>query len=192
MKRAFRTLLVAVFVATPFLASCDNSGEKLTAVETVQPQEGLIGDLLDSTLKLLGRILGGADANGAKASAWIGTGGGTISTAAYTLTVPAGAVSKPTLFVVEPTNIGLYVVDLHAYEQTLLGKIDVGAKGFLKPVTLSISYAQANGVQDPAGLVVLYVSTTSLPEIQTTIVDLAKKKISSPLSHFSKYAMAQN
>jgi hypothetical protein len=191
MKRSFKLLAVALIAITPMLSSCADTNEP-SAPATVQPQEGLITDLLGGVLRLVGVVLTGPDANGPDVSKWIGPAGGTISTAAYTLVVPANAVSVNTRFDVEPTNTGAYMLDLHAYKKGLLGLIDVGAAGFNKPVTLTVSYANAEGVENARQIVIVYVKSSSSVEVQATTVNTTNQTVSSQLSHFSKYAMVQN
>lgn len=194
MKRTLKALLVAVLIATP-LSSCNEQTDPTTASAIVEPQDGLIGDLLNGVLGLAGSLITGPDANGEEVTKWIGSGGGTLSTAAYTLTVPAGAVSQSTRFRIEPTNTGTYSVDLSAHRKGgLLGLslIEVGSQGFAKPVKLTIKYANATNVQQPSDLVIIYIASNGTVELQTSIVNTTTQTVTSPLSHFSKYAMAQN
>jgi hypothetical protein len=191
MKRSLKALVTALLIAVPVITSCADVSGPVTAAPTIERQDGLIESLLGGVLKVVFDILSGPDANGSQASAWIGTGGGTLSTAAYTLIVPQGAVGENTKFVVEPVNDGTYTVQLHAYKQGLLGLVDVGAKGFKKPVTLRVSYANAVGVLNEKKIIIVYLDDGNA-EIQTTIVDTSKDYVYAPLSHFSKYAMAQN
>lgn len=201
MKRSFRAFLIAALVAVPLLSSCNEvqAPEVPQASNTIERQDGLIGDLLggvidvvEGTVNLLGSILTGPDANGDAAYAWIGSEGGTIKTAAYTLVVPRGAVRENTKFEVEPENNGAYIVNLHAYEKGLLGLVDVGGKGFRKPVLLTISYEKAKGVLDERKLTIIYLSSESSTEVQPSTVDRRDKEVTAQLQHFSKYAMAQN
>lgn len=195
MKRSFKAFLAAVLIAVPVLASCNEASNPVSPVSTIERQDGLldlVGGLVGGVLKLVGGILTGPDANGSEAYAWITSEGGTVKTAAYTLTVPRGAVSTKTKFVVKPTNTGAYMLELDAYQQGLLGLVNVGAKGFKKPVLLTISYAKATGVTDAKSIVIVYVTTSVDGVIQSTTVDTRNKTVTSPLSHFSKYAMVQN
>lgn len=190
MKRSFKAYVAALIILAPMVSSCAEVRDPI-AGNTAQHQDGLIGDLLGGVFNLLGSILSGPDANGADASAWIGSAGGTVSTAAYTLVVPANAVSTSTRFDIEPTNTGTYSLELHAYRRGLLGLIDVGGNGFSRPVTLKVSYANARGVTSASDLVIIYIKSNGV-EIQPSLIDTGAKTVASPLSHFSKYAMAQN
>lgn len=191
MKRSLKALLTALLIAVPVMTSCADVSGPPSATTTIERQDGLIDGLLGGVLKLLFVILTGPDANGPDASAWIGSAGGTVSTAAYTLVVPLGAVSVNTKFVIEPVNDGTYAVQLRAYKQGLLGLVDVGEKGFKKPVTLKMSYANASGVTNEKKLIIVYLCDGDA-EVQATSIDTRKETVSAQLNHFSKYAMAQN
>src|SRR5687767_3672638 len=121
MKRSLIALVTALLIAVPVITSCADVSGPDTATQTIERQDGLIEGLLGGTLRLLFSILSGPDANGSQVSAWIGSGGGTLKTAAYTLIVPQGAVSVNTKFVIAPLNDGTYTVKLNAYKQGLLG-----------------------------------------------------------------------
>ena len=198
MTRSFKALLVALLLATPILSSCSESVDPTSTAPVVQPQDGLISDLLGivgDVVGLAGTIITGPDANGAAVEQWIGSGGGTLSTAAYTLTVPSGAVSQSTRFRITPTNTGAYAVDLSAHRKgglLNLSLIEVGSKGFAKPVTLTIKYANATNVEDPKGLVIIYIRADGSVETQSTVINTTTATANSALSHFSRYAMAQN
>ncbi len=201
MKRSFKALVVALLFAVPMLSSCADTNTMGPEVSTsIERQDGLIGDLLGGvvdlvggTLKLLGSILSGPDANGSKVTAWIDSDGGTIKTAAYTLTVPRGAVRTNTQFVIEPTNNGTYTVELAAYEKRLLGgMVSVGEKGFRKPVLLTISYKHASGVTNAKKIAIIYIESAAKVELQSSTVDTKDRDVTAKLNHFSKYAMVQN
>jgi hypothetical protein len=203
MKRSFKALLTAVLIAVPMLASCSDIQGPEVPPTNIERQDGLLGglvgglvggvvELVGDVVGLLGSILTGPDANGSAVSAWIDSDGGTIKTAAYTLTVPRGAVRKDTKFEVRPTNTGAYMLELKAYEKGLLGLVSVGHKGFRKPVLLTISYAKAEGVTDVRKLGIIYIVAPDQVELQKTSVDTRNRTVTSPLSHFSRYAMVQN
>jgi hypothetical protein len=199
MKRSFKAFLVAMLVAVPMLSSCADTPTSPEVSTTIERQDGLLGDLLGGVVdlvggvvNLLGAVLTGPDANGSEASAWIGYEGGVVKTAAYTLTVPRGAVSTKTRFVVKPTNTGAYMVELDAYVNGLLGQVEVGSKGFKKPVLLTISYAQATGVTNEKKIAIVYVTSSSQGTLQPVTVDTRDNDVTAQLSHFSKYAMVQN
>ena len=199
MKRSFKAFATAVLIALPILASCNEVQGPLAPTTNIERQEGLVGDLVGGAVDLvggvvglLGNILSGPDANGSAASAWIDSNGGTVKTAAYTLTVPRGAVKAKTQFVIQPLNDGTYTVELEAYQKTLFGTTSVGEKGFAKPVLLTISYAKAEGVTNTKKLGIIYIASPTKVELQKTTVDTQDKDVTAQLSHFSKYAMVQN
>jgi hypothetical protein len=202
MKRSFRAFLAAVLIAVPVLASCNEASNPVAPVSTIERQDGLldlvggvvgvVGDVVGGVVNLVGVILTGPDANGAEKYAWIGSEGGSITTAAYTLTVPRGAVTTRTKFVITPTNTGAYVINLEAYEQGLLGLVNVGKRGFRKPVLLTVSYAKATGITNVKKLGIVYLATPTTIEPQPTSIDTRDRDVTAQLSHFSKYAMIQN
>ena len=204
MTRSFRSFVVALLVALPLVTSCsDMSAPMEPQTSAIERQDGLLSDLLggltntltttvEGVVGLLGNILSGPDANGKSSYAWIDGSGGTVKTAAYTLTVPRGAVSARTKFVIEPINNGTYSIELHAYRQGLLGLIDVGARGFDKPVELTISYRNAEGVTNEGRLAIIYIVSSKAVEVRPSKVDRRDKDVTATLDHFSKYAMVQN
>ncbi|HEY0809792.1 MAG TPA: hypothetical protein VGD49_06495 [Longimicrobiales bacterium] len=199
MRRSFKALLAAVLIAVPMLASCNDAQNPISPTTNIERQDGLIDGLLGGVVntvggvvKLLGSVLSGPDANGEAVSAWIGSEGGTLRTAAYTIVVPEGAVTRKTQFEIWPLNNGTYTVELKAYQQGLLGKVDVGVRGFQKPVELRFSYAQAQGITDLKRLGIIYIESPDRVELQKVWLDTTAKIITAPLSHFSKYAMVQN
>lgn len=128
-----------------------------------------------------------------QATAVIGPGGGTLSLGGFTLTVPAGAVTLPTVFTLVPLLNGLVEVDLQALLPTLLGGVlDVGAAGFPegKEVTLTMSYAGAEGVGDPQRLLIVHRRADGVLEPLESRVDTALRTVTVELEHFSRYCMA--
>ena len=196
MKRSFRALTAALLIAMPVLSACGDIQDPITPAPAVQPQNGLIGGLLGGVVGLVGgvlNILSGPDANGTAQSVWIGSNGATVTTAAYTLVVPKGAVYESTRFTVKPVNDGTYKIDLIAERKGLLGGYyDVGSKGFAKPVSLTISYAKATGVVDPRKLIIVYLRSDGKAEVQPSVINTQTKAVTSYLGHFSKYALVQN
>lgn len=195
MKRSFRAFLAALLIAVPMLASCNEANNPIAPAATIERQDGLldlVGGVVGGLVQLVGGILTGPDANGAEQYAWIDSDGGSISTAAYTLTVPRGAVGTRTKFVISPANDGSYTINLEAYEQGLLGLVNVGKRGFKKPVLLTISYNNARGVTNEKKIGIVYLATPDMVEVQPTVVDTRDNDVTAQLSHFSKYAMIQN
>lgn len=127
----------------------------------------------------------------------IGLSGGQISLAGHTLTVPAGAVSVPTVFTLTLRTTGYIDVDASALVTSLLGKvINVGEKGFNKPVKLTLSYARSpNAPADPSGITVLRMLGSSHADPHqplSTTVDAQAKTATAYLDHFSGYCLADN
>lgn len=122
------------------------------------------------------------------ASELIGANGGAVSLLGHTLTVPAGAVSEVTLFTLKLLPTGFVEVDLHAS----VAGLDVGSKGFRRPVPVSLTYSRATNVADPSKLAVLRIlSSTGYGsfEVLPSVVDHQAKTVNVSLDHFSRYAM---
>ena len=116
--------------------------------------------------------------------------GGSLGVLSHTLTVPFGAVILPTIFTMSVPKNGHIEVQLHALVQSVLGLLDVGGKGFLKPVTLSLSYKSAINVTDPSRLrIALLNDDGTIAEILPTTIDTKNKKLIAKLPHFSRYAV---
>lgn len=116
--------------------------------------------------------------------------GGTLALAGHSLHVPAGAVRVPTLFVLVVLPDGKVEVELQALVSGLLGTVDVGAEGFARPVSLSLSFAGAKDVADPAELTILHLREDGLAEPLESRVDPATRTVTASLEHFSRYCMA--
>jgi hypothetical protein len=133
---------------------------------------------------------------GVSLSSVIGIQGGKISLAGHVLTIPAGAVTIPTLFTMTVPLNGYVEVELLATVSTVLGTvIDVGAQGFKKPVTLSLTYARAMpNVDNPSKLFIAYMKNGDYIELQKlpSWTDRNQKLVSAELDHFSKYCMASD
>lgn len=119
----------------------------------------------------------------------VGLLGGELTVAGHKLTVPAGAVSTPTLFTVRAMNNGYIELELSAVVDGLLGVINVGESGFDKPVTVTMTYARATNVTDPQRLKVIRLKDNGRHEILPTTVGPNGLTISAKLDHFSRYAM---
>jgi hypothetical protein len=187
------------WIALPFLvfalvAGCD-PGNSRSLQSPTEPQE------------LLGGLLGGNRVSGytlVKApliptgdlslSNLIGIEGGEISLLGHTLVIPVGAVTKPTLFLMTVLPTGYIEVDLTASVTGLLGSLlDVGSRGFLKPVPVTLSYASGTNVSDPSRLTILRVSGLlgyRRYEVIPTVLNREEKTVTAELDHFSRYVIA--
>lgn len=135
------------------------------------------------------------------AVASIGYWGGTLSLGGHTLTVPRGAVSDWTRFVMsdpDPLYIGVSLTATSCSNEACLtrgSQNDVGAAGFAKPLDLKLSYAKALFVPDANLLVVVHV-TGEYPRVvldpQPTTIDQVSRTITGSVSHFSRYAIGSN
>ena len=125
-----------------------------------------------------------------RASELIGLAGGSVTLMGHTLTVPAGAVSVPTLFTLVALPTPNIDVDASASVTGLLGQVlDVGSFGFKKPVTLTLTYSRATNVTNPNKLFIVYFGANGAERLASTVNSTAKT-VSTKLNHFSKYGMA--
>jgi hypothetical protein len=121
----------------------------------------------------------------------IGLEGGSIELAGHTLTVPEGAVVEPTLFVLGVLPNGYVQVELFALvANPLRGLINVGEQGFRRPVTLSLTYSWASGVDNPEDLLILHLREDRVAEPVPSTVDTGTRTVTAQLEHFSRYCMA--
>ena len=191
-----RNLKKLAFVPILLLAvtACDTAEMGPTAPSTPDP---LLGGLLGGnnvqgyTLvrdPLLPGIL-----NAVSTGSLIGFNGGSISLLGHTVTVPVGAVTKPTLFSLIVLPTGYVEVDLTATLTSILGPFDVGAAGFQKLVPVSLSYARGTNVSDPSQLKVLRIKSLlgyGNYEVMPTTVNTTTKTANTQLDHFSRYTLA--
>ena len=122
----------------------------------------------------------------------IGIDGGSVSLAGHRITVPAGAVSVPTIFTLTLANNGYVEVELTAVVSTLLGVVDVGEDGFNKPVSLALTYARGTNVTDPARLKIIRLKSNGKHEILPSTVQSGPLTVTAELDHFSRYAMVSD
>lgn len=133
-------------------------------------------------------------------SAIIDNEGGKIGVAGHQLTIPAGAVDRPTRFTItmsqerSPSGNQLVKVDNTAYQQDAAGSwtVNVGKEGFLKPLALRMTYNWATNVADPSALLILWDREDGTAEPYSTSVDTATKTITAQLTHFSIYAVGSS
>ncbi|HET7274664.1 MAG TPA: hypothetical protein VFI91_05765 [Longimicrobiaceae bacterium] len=115
---------------------------------------------------------------------------GDLHIGSHTLSVPEGAVTEPTVFtMVKPYGKDLEF-SLSATRTDSTGAvIDVGARGFHAPVTLTASFEKVSMNLDRS-LVIAWLRPDGLIEVQETRIDTASKAASADLWHFSEYVIA--
>lgn len=122
----------------------------------------------------------------------IGPEGGLIELAGHSILVPPGAIDRPAFFSLVALPTGYVEVELLAFTRALLGIIDVGSRGFDKPVDLTLSYARATNVRDPDKLFILRLNLFRPHERMPSTVDKGSRTVTAQLDHFSRYCMASN
>jgi hypothetical protein len=120
----------------------------------------------------------------------IGREGGSLGVPGYTLTVPRGAVSAPTLFTFASVPSGN--VEVHLTATSLDSKVrnDVGAAGFTLPVILSFPCETAGGMPAWSRLVIVRVEADGTFTRMPSTFNPVARVISGRLSSFSQYALA--
>lgn len=126
----------------------------------------------------------------------IGAGGGVLYFGSHAIQVPAGAVSEPTLFTGTQVGDGFLHVELTAHQRDPAGSftVDVGERGFAKPVILWMSYANASSIVRADGLFILYLADGSVDgrlELVPTAVNRIGRWLYARLDHFSGYAVGE-
>jgi hypothetical protein len=124
----------------------------------------------------------------------IGPGGGVIVGATgYSLAVPPGAVSQPTVFTFESLSSSGYLgVKLTATAVGSSDLNDVGRAGFLVPLTLILSTETATSTLEGKDVTVVWVRPDGVLERMPSSFDLTKKIVTGKLTHFSQYAVGGN
>lgn len=203
MTRRWVTRIGALSVAIAAVLGLANCGNDVAAPHLEPARTELLGSVTED----LTRTLTGNDQLGEytlirerlelpvdlDASKIIGIQGGSLSLLGHRIDVPAGAVSRPVLFTMVVSTPGFIEVELDATISGLFGRvIDVGGAGFDRPVQLSLTYARATNVEDPADLVILRRLPSGAVEELPSRVDGDRQTVTAELEHFSRYCMAAN
>lgn len=126
---------------------------------------------------------------GATLNATVGTEGGNLTLCMHKLTIPAGAVSGPTVFVMTKLDSEIKI-DLTATTVGSLVLNDAGAKGFLKALTLTLNYSNATNLPaDLSTLKIYWIKTDGTKVEQPTTLNTGTKTVTSYPTHFSEYAV---
>lgn len=112
----------------------------------------------------------------------------------YDLVVPPGAVSGPTIFTLVVPAGRFYEADLTAEVRQADGSlVDVGKRGFARPVTLSIRYLSPLELLIPSRLFIAWIDDDGdILQGLSTKRSLLTSTVQADLAHFSKYALASN
>jgi hypothetical protein len=194
--RIFSPLLVAVVAA---LSSCDRPSPSELARGPIPEATKVVGTDGHSYLLLKGQLSGPVGA----AVKWIGPEGGTLTLTgnmkngvptAHVLVIPPLAVPARTKFTLRVASHTRLSVVLKAERKDLTGHlVDVGAAGFALPVTLTLSTAWATNLLHPAHVRILYDPANGNPmQLVPSVSSSSSLTVTATLSHFSKYAAAEN
>lgn len=120
------------------------------------------------------------------ASALLGVLGGSVDTQGHSITLPAGAVSLPTLLRVEAPASTLVEIDVAAN--------DLLHFHFHRPVSITIDYSRCPDSATAGKTLTVYhidTQTKALLEHMGGVDDPARRRITFTTSHLSGYAIAQ-
>lgn len=123
----------------------------------------------------------------ASISAVVDGSGGILKVCKHFLTIPAGAVSGPTVFSMTKLDSEIKV-DLTATSVGSLVVNNVGAAGFIKPLTLTLNYGSA--VTLPANLSsmgIYWVKGDGTVEPLSSVVETVNQRVLAHPTHFSAY-----
>lgn len=170
-------LLASVLGAT---LSC--STDQLPTGPVAQPALGsLRGNGLLGTLLLSG-LLYCSPLPEASTTQTIGAAGGTMTVGPHTLTIPAGALSEDVVITAEAPSDSVNSVRLLPEGLTF-------ADG--KPARLTLSYSNCSLVGWLLPKRVAYTTDLlQLIQLLPSIDDLLRQRVSTPLEHFSRYAVS--
>lgn len=182
MKRITR--LFTALWAVVWLAGCglpsDSAGPSSpdpTPNHLLRPITNLLGHTLQG---LQGTLMSCQSLPAQQVERVIGPAGGTIQIGPHRLSIPSNALSAPTVISAElPSDP--------------VSSVRFGPAGlqFAQPATLTLSYAHCNGLGLLLPKRIAY--TTDLLAIITYLLstdDPLARKVSAPLDHFSRYAVA--
>jgi hypothetical protein len=178
--RFFSIALLAIFAITGIsCAEVSPTAPPAATVTTATDAEllDLLG--LESTLRRIG-LLSCSPMPSANASAWIGRAGGTITVGPHSLVVPAGALDRPVLITASAPSARVNRVELLPHGLT-----------FDVPARLTMSYRNCNLLGSLAPKRIAYIdSNLNILELLASVDDLANRRVSTRLEHFSEYAVS--
>lgn len=185
MKTSWNKLGFLAIATLAMLAGCDD----LRTPTATAPEAALrssVTAVSSSQVQLLR-----ASATPTVAQGVVDFRGGYLRAGDHSITIPALAVLRPTLFRIEVIDDGFIHVDLNAYERDATGAwtVDVGPAGFRKPIKLVLSYA---GAEVPANAIpfIVHAPNGALGGgyvRQPGNADSRNRWITGYLSHFSAY-----
>lgn len=173
--------LPGIVIATAF-AACDD----INTEPQLEPNAGIHAIL--NIVEQKGYVVAKeTDLTVGTVSATIGEYGGELKLGSkYKLTVPAGAVSAPTVFSMSKLDGDHARFSLTATRGLIPN--NVGEAGFAKPLTLSVSYAGVENLpSDLSALKVFWLKTDGSSEAQPSVVDVTGQRVDGELTHFSDY-----
>ncbi len=177
-SRLISMMFLGLFLVAGISCSAgDSQGPTdLSGIPALEQRDGLLGT------NLLATLLSCSPLRPAISSKTIGIRGGTITVGPHTLVIPPGALTKNTVITAE------IVLD-SVNSVRLLPEGLRFASG--KPASLTMSYANCSLVARLLPKKIVYTTERlQLLEILRSVDNILAKKVTAPLEHFSRYAVA--
>jgi hypothetical protein len=169
--RSFFTVIVAGVLGT---AACSGIATAPSEPEAQAPQLGLISNLLSATL------LSCSPLPAASGTATIGIEGGVVRVGPHTLVIPPGALATPTAIRGDLVSGSVNSV-----------RFSPEGLRFAKSAALTMSYSNCSGLGMLLPKRIVYTDEgLNLLEILKSIDVSSQRLVTSPLQHFSRYAIA--
>jgi hypothetical protein len=180
LRRTLSATAAAIAALTIYGCSLADSP---TSPQTLPPAEGsesLLGSLTNTVSNLLTVLLVSCDQlPTATSSAVIGPQGGRINVGPHSLTIPKGALKSNVRITARIPRENVASVQL----------TPEGLK-FAKPATLSMSYAHCRKLLPLPTRIVYTTDDLKILQLLESLDISREKRVTSPLDHFSKYAVA--
>lgn len=174
MKTSLRRFTLAL--ATAVVAGCSAQPDLVGPIRDPSPSHLLAG--AQETVQ--GTLLTCEPMGYAMSTATIGARGGTVKIGPHTLVIPRGALSAATRITAELPGDG--------YSSVRFGPAGLT---FAKSATLTLSYAHCQGLGILLPKRIAYTTDRLLIlEILRSTDDPRARKVTAPLDHFSRYAVA--
>ena len=176
--KAVRALavLVLVVLVSPSCGEPPSAPVTPAAPTIPAPDASLLGALLGPT-----GLLKCSDLPYASSTQTIGLAGGTISAGPHTLTIPPGALLRPTtITMTAPTGLGVNAV-----------KFEPEGLQFTTPAVLSMSYSNCNLLGKLLPKRIAYTDDNlNIISYLLSLDNLLGKRVTGKVNHFSDYVVA--
>jgi hypothetical protein len=185
--KLFRSRLLSLLVAGAALTNWGCSSLSTEPADPMQPDPGLVGDLLGGVgtaasglVRLVNGLLVCTILRNDVDRETIGRDGGTLRTDAYSLVIPAGALSR---------NVSIKMEQVSGRVNSV--RFSPEGLRFAKPVRLTMSYSNCR--PNPRGVpnkIVYTDENLRVLEVPPSRDDARNERVVGDIDHFSRYAIA--